>query len=81
MELVLHIIGIGPGDEVITSAYTYTASASIIHHVGAIIVLVDTLKDSWEMDYNDLEKKITNNTKAIIPVDIGGIMCNYQKIK
>jgi dTDP-4-amino-4,6-dideoxygalactose transaminase len=80
MELALHIIGIGPGDEVITSAYTYTASASIIHHVGAKIVLVDTKKDSWEMDEEDLARKINSNTKAIIPIDIGGIMCDYDKL-
>jgi dTDP-4-amino-4,6-dideoxygalactose transaminase len=80
MELTLRILGIGPGDEVITSAYTYTASASIIHHVGAKIVLVDTQPNSWEMDYNQLSQKITNKTKAIIPVDIGGNMCDYDKI-
>jgi dTDP-4-amino-4,6-dideoxygalactose transaminase len=80
MELALRIIGIGPGDEVITSAYTYTASASIINHVGAKIVLIDTQTDSYEMDYSQLEGKITNKTKAIIPVDIGGLMCDYDKI-
>lgn len=80
MELTLRILGVGPGDEVITSAYTYTASASVIHHVGAKIVLVDTAKDSFEMDYDLLEKAITDKTKAIIPVDIAGKMCDYQKI-
>lgn len=80
MELALRILGIGPGDEVITSAYTYTASASIIHHVGAKIVLIDTQPNSWEMDYSQLSKKITIKTKAIIPVDIGGMMCDYDKI-
>jgi len=80
MELALRIIGIGPGDEVITSAYTYTASASIIDHVGAKIILVDTQVDSYEMDYEELERKITSKTKAIIPVDIGGVMCDYDKI-
>jgi dTDP-4-amino-4,6-dideoxygalactose transaminase len=80
MELALRIIGIGPGDEVITSAYTYTASASIIDHVGAKIILVDTKVDSWEMDYDQLAQKITSKTKAIIPVDIGGMMCDYDKI-
>jgi len=80
MELALRIIGIGPGDEVIASAYTYTASASIIEHVGAKIILVDTKPNSWEMDYQQLESKITNRTKAIIPTDIGGIMCDYDKI-
>ena len=79
-ELALRILGIGEGDEVITSAYTYTASASIIHHVGAKIVLVDTAPDSTQMDYDKLEAAITEKTKAIIPVDIGGIPCDYDKI-
>lgn len=80
MELTLRILGVGPGDEVITSAYTYTASASVIHHVGANIVLVDTATDSFEMDYNQMEAAITNKTKAIIPVDIAGVMCDYDRI-
>jgi dTDP-4-amino-4,6-dideoxygalactose transaminase len=80
MELTLRILGIGPGDEVITSAYTYTASASIIDHVGAKIVLVDTAPDSFEMDYLKLEEAITEKTKVIIPVDIAGKMCDYDKI-
>lgn len=80
MELTLRILGIGPGDEVITSAYTYTASASVINHVGAKIVLVDTSADSFEMDYEKLADAITENTKAIIPVDIAGKMCDYDKI-
>lgn len=80
MELTLRILGIGPGDEVITSAYTYTASASIIHHVGAKIVLVDTAEDSFEMDYSKLADAITEKTKAIIPVDIAGKMCDYDTI-
>lgn len=80
MELTLRILGIGPGDEVITSAYTYTASASVINHVGAKIVLVDVAPDSFEMDYSKLEDAITNKTKAIIPVDIAGKMCDYDKI-
>ena len=80
LELVLRLWGIGPGDEVITSAYTYTASCSVICHVGATPVLVDTQKDSLEMDYDALEKAITEETKAIIPVDIAGIMCDYEKI-
>lgn len=79
-EMTLRLLGIGPGDEVITSAYTYTASASVINHIGAKIVLVDTQKDSYEMDYNKLEDAITEKTKAIIPVDIAGVMCNYDKI-
>ncbi|WP_227938627.1 DegT/DnrJ/EryC1/StrS family aminotransferase [Alkalihalobacillus deserti] len=80
MELTLRILGIGPGDEVITSAYTYTASASIIDHVGAKIVLVDTAPDSFEMDYSKLADAITEKTKAIIPVDIAGKMCDYDEI-
>lgn len=80
MELTLHILGIGPGDEVITSAYTYTASASVIHHVGAKIVLVDTAPDSFEMDYGQLENAITEKTKVIIPVDLAGKICDYDKI-
>lgn len=80
LEMTLRVLGIGEGDEVITSAYTYTASASVINHVGAKIVLVDTAKDSYEMDYEKLEDAITENTKAILPVDLAGVMCNYDKI-
>ncbi|MBG9444254.1 DegT/DnrJ/EryC1/StrS family aminotransferase [Cytobacillus firmus] len=80
MELTLRILGIGPGDEVITSAYTYTASAAVIEHVGAKIVLVDTAADSFEMDYSKLADAITEKTKAIIPVDIAGKMCDYDTI-
>ena len=80
LELTLHAMGIGPGDEVITSAYTYTASASPIQHVGAKIVLVDTAPNSYEMDYAKVTNAITNKTKAIIPVDIAGIACNYDKL-
>lgn len=80
MEMALRVLGIGAGDEVITSAYTYTASASVICHVGAKVVLVDTQKDSYEMDYEQLEQAITEKTKAIIPVDIAGVMCDYDKI-
>lgn len=80
LELTLRILGIGPGDEVITSVYTYTASASVIAHVGAKIVLVDTAVNSYEMDYQQLADAITENTKAIIPVDIAGRMCDYDKI-
>lgn len=80
LELILRILGIGPGDEVITSAYTYTASCSVICHVGATPVIVDTRKDSLEMDYDVLESVITEKTKAIIPVDLAGIICDYDKI-
>lgn len=80
MELSLHVLGIGPGDEVITSAYTYSASAAVIHHVGAKIILVDTAPGSFEMDYDKMEQSITERTKAIIPVDIAGVMCDYDRI-
>ena len=79
-EMALHVMGIGPGDEVITSAYTYTASASVIAHVGAKIVLIDTQKNSLEMDYDAMEAAINENTKAIIPVDLAGIPCDYDRI-
>ena len=81
LELTLRVLGIGAGDEVITSAYTYTASASVIDHVGAKIVLVDTAKDSFEMDYDALANSITEKTKAIIPVDLGGVPCDYAQLK
>ncbi|CEK39116.1 DegT/DnrJ/EryC1/StrS family aminotransferase [Paraclostridium sordellii] len=80
MEMTLRFLGIGPGDEVITSAYTYTASASVIHHVGAKIVLVDTAKDSYQMDYDKLAEAITEKTKAVICVDLAGVPCDYDKI-
>ena len=74
MELTLRILGIGPGVEVITTPYTYTASASVIHHTGAKIVLVDVSPDSYEMDYDKLAEAINERTKAVIPVDIAGRM-------
>ncbi|MBR3053412.1 MAG: DegT/DnrJ/EryC1/StrS aminotransferase family protein [Firmicutes bacterium] len=80
LELSLRLLGIGPGDQVITSAYTYTASASVIHHVGAEIVLIDTDGSSYEMDYDALEAAITEKTKAVIPVDYAGAMCDYDRI-
>lgn len=80
LEMTLRMLGIGEGDEVITSAYTYTASASVINHVGAKIVLVDTAKDSYEMDYKKVKEAINERTKAIIPVDLAGVMCDYDKI-
>ena len=80
MESILRILGIGQGDEVITSAYTYTATASVVCHVGAKLVLVDTAPNSFEMDYNELANAITGRTKVIIPVDLGGVMCDYDKI-
>lgn len=80
LEMTLRVLGIGAGDEVITSAYTYTASASPAVHVGASVVLVDTAKDSYEMDYDQIADAITEKTKVIIPVDIGGKVCDYDRI-
>jgi dTDP-4-amino-4,6-dideoxygalactose transaminase len=79
-EMTLRILGIGPGDEVIVPAYTYSASASVIDHVGATIVMIDSQADHYEMDYDRLEAAITPRTKAVIPVDIGGIICDYRRI-
>ena len=79
-EMTLRLLGVGPGDEVITTAYTYTASASVVCHVGAKLVLIDTQKDSLEMDYDAMEAAITERTKAIIPVDLAGIPCDYERI-
>ncbi len=79
-EMALRVLGVGEGDEVITSAYTYTASASVVCHTGAKLVLVDTAPDSFEMDYDKLEAAINEKTKAIIPVDIGGVPCDYDRI-
>ena len=80
MELVLHLLGVGPGDEVITCAYTYTATASVTCHVGAKVVMVDTAPGSFEMDYNKLADAITERTKVIIPVDLAGVVCDYDKV-
>lgn len=80
MELTLHVLGVGPGDEVIVPAYTYTASCSVICHVGATPVMIDCAKDSFEMDYDILADLITEKTKVIIPVDIAGIVCDYEKV-
>lgn len=79
-ELALRVMGIGPGDEVLVPAYTYTASASVVCHVGATLRLVDCQTDSLEMDYDALENMINGKTKAIIPVDLGGIPCDYDRI-
>ena len=79
-EMALHVFGVGPGDEVIVPAYTYTASASVVCHVGTKLVVIDSQENSYEMDYDALEQAITENTKAIIPVDIGGVPCDYQRI-
>ena len=80
LETILQILGIGSGDEVITTPYTYTATASVICHVGAKIRFVDTQKDSFEMDYEQVAACINERTKAVIPVDIAGVPCNYEKI-
>ena len=80
MESILRALGIGPGDEVITCAYTYTASASVVCHVGGSLKLVDTAPGSFEMDYDKLADAITEKTKVVIPVDLGGVICDYDKI-
>ncbi len=80
LEAILRILGVGPGDEVITSAYTYTASASPVCHVGAKLVFVDTKSDSYEMDYEKFADAINENTKVVIPVDIGGVPCDFDAI-
>lgn len=79
-EMTLRLLDVGPGDEVITTAYTYTATASVVCHVGAKLILVDTRKDSLEMDYDAMEAAITERTKVIIPVDLAGIPCDYARI-
>ena len=80
MEMVLHLLGVGPGDEVIVPAYTYTATASVVTHVGAKVVMVDSQKDTVEMDYDQLEKAITERTKVISPVDLGGIVADFDRV-
>ncbi len=80
LEGILRMLGVGPGDEVITSAYTYTATASVIAHVGAKIVLVDTKKDTYEMDYDQMAEAITERTKAVMPVDLAGVPCDYDSV-
>ena len=80
MELILRVLGGGQGDEVITPAYTYTATASVTCHVGAKVVMVDTAPDSFEMDYDKLADAITERTKVVLPVDLAGVVCDYDKI-
>ena len=80
MEMALRLIGVVPGDEVIVPAYTYTATASVTQHVGCKLVMVDSQKDSVEMDYDKLRDMITEKTKVIIPVDLGGVIADYDKI-
>ena len=79
-EMTLRLLGISEGDEIIVPAYTYTATASVVCHVGAKLVMVDVQKDSLEMDYDKLEDAITEKTKVIIPVDLGGVPCDYNRI-
>ncbi len=80
MEMALRLIGVGPEDEVIVPAYTYTATASVTQHVGCKVVMVDSQKDNVEMDYDKLAEAITERTKVICPVDLGGVMCDYDKV-
>ena len=80
MELILRVLGVGAGDEVITCAYTYTATASVTCHTGASVVMVDTAPNSFEIDYEKLADHITERTKVIMPVDLGGVVCDYEKI-
>ena len=80
MELTLRVLGVGPGDEVIVPAYTYTATASVGCHVGAKLVMIDVGKDSFEIDYDRIADAITERTKVVMPVDLGGVMCDYDKV-
>ncbi|MDC2223413.1 DegT/DnrJ/EryC1/StrS family aminotransferase [Bacteroides thetaiotaomicron] len=80
MEMALRVLGVGLGDEVIVPAYTYTATASVVCHVGAKLVMIDTAPDSFEMDYDRLADVINERTKVIIPVDLGGVVCDYDKV-
>lgn len=80
MEMVLHLLGVGPGDEVIVPAYTYTATASVVTHVGATLVMVDSQKDNVEMDYDQLADAITERTKVIVPVDLGGVVADFDRV-
>ena len=81
MEMALRILGVGPGDQVIVPAYTYTATASVVDHVGATIVMVDSQKDNVEMDYDKLAEAITERTKVIVPVDIAGICADVERVR
>lgn len=80
MEMALRVLGVGPGDEVIVPAYTYTATASVVCHVGARVVMVDTAPGSFEMDYDRLAEAVTERTKVVIPVDLGGVVCDYDRV-
>ncbi len=80
MESILRLLGVGPGDEIITTAYTYTATASVAVHVGATLKIIDTTPNGFEMDYDQMEAAITKRTKVVVPVDLGGVVCNYDRI-
>ena len=80
MELTLRVLGVGEGDEVIVPAYTYTATASVAHHVGAKIVMVDVAPGLFEIDYDSIADAITERTKVVMPVDLGGVMCDYDRV-
>ena len=80
MELTLRVLGVGAGDEVFVPAYTYTATASVVHHVGAKIVMVDVAPGSFEIDYDSIADAITERTKVVMPVDLGGVMCDYDRV-
>ena len=80
MELTLRVLGVGEDDEVIVPAYTYTATASVVHHVGAKIVMVDVAPGSFEIDYDSIADAITERTKVVMPVDLGGVMCDYDRV-
>ena len=80
MEMVLHLLGVGPDDEIIVPAYTYTATASVTQHLGCKLVMVDSQKNSVEMDYDKLADAITEKTKVIVPVDIAGIIADYDRV-
>lgn len=80
MEMALRVLGVGPGDEVIVPAYTYTATASAVCHTGAHPVMVDCATGTYEMDYDKMADAITARTKAVIPVDLAGIVCDYDKV-
>ena len=80
MEMVLHLLGVGPGDEIIVPAYTYTATASVTQHVGCKLVFIDSQADSVEMDYEKLERAVTERTKVIVPVDIAGVVADYDRV-
>lgn len=80
MEMTLRVLGVGPGDEVIVPAYTYTATASVVHHVGAKIVMVDVSPDSFVIHYDRIADAITERTKVVMPVDLGGVMCDYDRV-